>query len=333
MTKNPFKVDELKSFRIFRYPTKKEKGLAIVKVISLDKELCRQIQKVRSRYLVATAELYYNNGNNIKDIIRFAKSFDFHIVSCERIKKLIESGCPGTKCIIIGAGEYLTSPNIFKLENYGERKTTFMSSANSFWKVKNHMRMLEIQKYLLDNGISTTSKIICGTIKDRDYYDQCKNYIKKNLNNQSEIIIGSKIEDLIKFYNDTKFLMHSSEIDSSPRVIFESMLCGGRCIVEGKWIESLNEWLLSPLIFNLKKTQDILDIVNSKPDLSINEKCSKSIGLINLKHKIIDFCSKEIGANVPDDGFVDYSIVGKSTFLGKEDTYSSEINILRKIIK
>ncbi len=335
MSNNPFKVEELKSFRIFKYPNgENDKGIGIVKVISLDKVLCDQIQKVRSRYLVSTAELYYNSTENIDDIIEFDKYFDFHLVSCERIKNLIISKKPNSKVLILGAGEYITSPNIFKLNNYGKRKTTFLSTANSFWKVKNHHNILEIQKYLLDKGIHTTSKIVCGIIKDHDYLEFCRSYAAKNLKDgMSRIIIGASIEELVKIYNDSQYVVHSSSMDSSPRVIFEGILCGvNACIVKGKWAESLNKWLDTPLIFRMDKIEDIMEIMARPKNIEINKEAASQIGLINLKGKIVDFCNKELGTYLTTDGFIDYSIVGKKTFLGDESKYNAEILKLRKLI-
>ena len=190
-------IKELKSFRLMKFHrSASDKGLAFVKVKSLDLPLCRLLQKVRSRYMLATSECYYNSPEDIDNIAAMSEYFDFHIVSCDSIGKAIVKKAPGTKYAVVGAGEFLTSPDIFKLQNTKTRNTDFVASANSFWALKNFHKVLEMQKYLNVKGHATKSKIICGSIKDKWYYNECQSYINKHLRGQAEIIIGSDMDGL-----------------------------------------------------------------------------------------------------------------------------------------
>lgn len=329
------KINELKSFRLYKfYQSKQDKGLAYVKVKSLDESLCRHLQKIRSKYLIATAECYFNSSEDITKIIRFNKSFDFHFVSNEEIKQQIQKGAPAAKCLILGAGEFMTSPDLFYLENEGHRKIDFLTSANSFWSIKNFHKMLEMQKYLKDLGICTSSRIICGSIKDRWYYDECKGYIDKHLGADSKIIIGSNIDELRALYNGSRFVVHFSSMDSSPRVIFEGLLCGCQCIVSGKWSQSLNRWLDSPLVHAIPKNDyfTVIDILKFSCDYQLTRQYRTQIGSVNVFSRIKEFASMNIQPTFTDKGIAGQSVVGKITFKDSEDKYSEEMRQIKAML-
>lgn len=335
MTKHFHKIDELKSFRLFKfYQSNQDKGVAYVKVKSLDEALCRSIQKVRSRYWVATAECYFNSSEDIAKIIKFNKSFDFHFVSSEAVKKQIQQGAPAAKCLVLGAGEFMTSSELFRLENEGKRKVDFVTSANSFWSIKNFHKMLEMQKYLKDRGINTSSRIICGSVKDKWYLDECQTYINKNLDSGSKIIIGSSVDDLRKTYNESKFVVHFSSMDSSPRVIFEGLLCGCQCIVAGKWSQSLNDWLSSPLVHSIPKNDysSVVDILKMPCNFQLTRKYGTQIGAVNVFPRIREFVKSNMQSTFTDRGIVGQSVVGKLTFKDSDDEYSMEMRRIQSML-
>ena len=335
MADHPHSISELKSFRLMKFfRSDSDKGVAFVKVKSLDEELCRKLQKVRKRYLVATSECYYNTPRDINNIASLSRYFDFHIVSCKRIGDEICRQAPGSKYVILGAGEFLTDPNIFRVTNEGERPIDFICSANSFWSVKNFHKVLHMQKYLKDKGILTTSKILCGSLKDKWYYKECRNYIKNHIPGQSEIVLGTSIDGLRDAYNSSKHLVHLSSIDSSPRVVFEAMLCGCHCLLAGRWTESLNSWLQSPLVHimpddNFDASPDLWRL---PPDLSLSRQYNSQIGMANVFPRIGDFIRKQIQPSFSDKSVIDQSCVGKTTFKQMETEYATEIRRVRGML-
>lgn len=336
MAKDPHSIAELKSFRIMKlYNSPNDKGIAFVKVKSLDEELCKNLQKVRSKYFIATAECYYNSDADIANIVKYDRYFDFHIVSCDRIGKVITRSCPRSKYFIMGAGEFMTNPDLFKMNNVGNRKIDFIASANSFWGIKNFHKILEMQKYLMDHGVKTQSRIICGSIKDRDHYDFCDKFIEKHLPSNARIIIGLPIDQIVEYYNKSKFLVHFSSMDSSPRVVFESLLCGCHCLLAGAWTESLNKWLDSPLIHVIKEDDysEVKEILlNSKPDRKLVKKYNRNIGLMNLSPSFISFVREHLQPTMTENGVMGQSVVGKITFKDRDAEYEIEINKLRRLL-
>lgn len=335
MSDQIYTIKELKSFRLMKFfKSSSDKGIAYVKVKSLDQDLCKRLQKLRSRYFIATSECYYNSPRDIANIASMSKYFDFHIVSCKRIGEAICAAAPGSKYVVLGAGEFMTSSDIFKVQNTGPREFDFISSANSFWSIKNFHKVLEMQKQLQDAGIKTTSRIICGSIKDKWYYKECKAYIKKHLPDQSDIVIGTSIDGLRDFYNNSKHLVHLSAYDSSPRVIFEAMLCGCHCILSGRWTESLNQWLQSPLIHVIPddKYGEVKNLVSLPPNYELAKQYASQIGMVEVFPRISAFVRQELQSTFTDSQVIDQSCVGKVTFKQMEDEYSAEMRLIKRMI-
>ncbi len=328
-------IKALASFRILKMrQSKKDKGVAIVKVKSLSDELCKRLQKVRHLYWLATAECYVNSQKDIDEIARQDKKFDFHIVSSSSMAAQIQKKASDAKCLVLGAGEYLTDPKIFTVANEKERKIDFIGSANSFWTLKNFHKIFEMQKQLKDKGIETKSVIACGSIKEKWYYDECVAYAKKHLGDNAKIVIGPSINQLAKMYNDARFLVHLSNGDSSPRCIFEALLCGCRCIVAGPWTHSLNVWLSCGSIHEIRKNDysTMPDLLKLQPDYANAKTFNRRIGLKNVWPVISEFCTRNFDANFSAQGIFDSSCVGKKTFRENELQYAKELTYLEGLL-
>lgn len=328
-------IKALASFRILKMrQSPKDKGLAIVKVKSLSKDLCRKLQKVRHLYWLATAECYVNSQKDINMIASCSRSFDFHIVSSNQMAEQIRKHVPEARCMVLGAGEYLTDPKIFNVMNEGERDIDFIASANSFWTLKNFHKIFEMQKILKDQGIHTKSIVACGSIKEQWYYDDCASYVKKYLGDDGKIIIGSTIKQLKKLYNNSRFLVHLSNGDSSPRCIFEAILSGCRCIVAGPWIHSLNDWLSCGVVHQIRKNDysALPDLLKLQPDYNASRSFNGKLGLKNVWPKITEFCISNLDKNFSSMGLFDSSCVGKQTFRDKEMQYAEELTYLEGLL-
>ena len=62
-------------------------------------------------------ECYVNSQKDINMIASCSRSFDFHIVSSNQMAEQIRKHVPEARCMVLGAGEYLTDPKIFNVMN------------------------------------------------------------------------------------------------------------------------------------------------------------------------------------------------------------------------